>query len=31
MDGADVHRHPAGLNFGDCMSYATAQLAQYKD
>ena len=21
-------RHPAGLNFGDCMSYATAQLAQ---
>ena len=20
-------RHPAGLNFGDCMSYATAQLA----
>lgn len=21
-------RHPAALNFGDCMSYATAQLAQ---
>jgi ribonuclease VapC len=20
-------RHPAGLNFGDCMSYATAKLA----
>ncbi|MDX6651543.1 MAG: ribonuclease VapC [Solirubrobacterales bacterium] len=20
-------RHPAGLNFGDCMTYATAQLA----
>jgi len=21
-------RHPAGLNFGDCMTYATAKLAQ---
>jgi ribonuclease VapC len=21
-------RHPAALNFGDCMSYATARLAQ---
>ncbi len=22
------HRHAAGLNFGDCMTYATARLAQ---